>query len=68
MDKPKKKKYRKSKSSVQIGVRLSLADAEILDRRVEAYPGEMHRGTYIAMRMHYDLNREHIKHEGQSDE
>lgn len=63
----KKKKWRKSKSSVVVGMRLSNEDVAILDRKVDNYPGEMSRSRYCGMRLHYDLTRKHARHKKQRE-
>lgn len=51
----------KSKKTTVVSVRLYNEDVAIIDKRSEKYPGTMTRGTYIRMRMEYDLHRKHAK-------
>jgi len=51
----------KSKKTTVVSVRLYNEDIATIDRRSANYPGTMTRGTYIRMRMEYDLHRKHAK-------
>lgn len=62
MAEKKKRKWRKSKSSTVIRLRLPNEVVKILDRRVESDPKYKTRGSYCKGRLIYDLTRKHIKH------
>jgi hypothetical protein len=51
----------KSKSTTMVRVRLPNEVLNIIERRVENYPGEMTVSGYIRMTLEYMVLRKHVK-------